>query len=181
MPPAPAVRLAEIAATPGRLSERAQALLHELGRHIPFDASWIALADPLSSGYSSLASTSLDQRTVQYLSGPEAAHDIEVSGTHRAGPPLSPSDLPCPAGDLPTWAECLTPAGFHEALAVGLFGPGQRHVGYLALLSAGTQPPAEALRNRLGAAAGRQPARLATVTGGRCVYATRRPGETIVE
>lgn len=143
------VRLAEIAATPGRLSQRAQAMLHELGRHIPFDAAWMALAEPLGSGYSSLASTSLDKSTVQYLSGPEMAHDIEVTGANRASPPVSPSDLPYPPEDLPTWAECLIPAGFHEALAMGLFQPGERHVGFLALLSAGTQPPPAAIRHRL--------------------------------
>jgi DNA-binding CsgD family transcriptional regulator len=150
MTEAPALRLAEIAATPGRLRDRAQALLIELGHHIPFDASWMALAEPLGTGYTSLASTSLDQRTVQYLSGPKMAHDIEVTGTNRPRPPLSPSDLPYPAEELPTWAECLIPAGYHEALAVALFGPGRRHVGFLALLSGSTHPPAEAVRDRLG-------------------------------
>ncbi|MGY1738646.1 response regulator transcription factor [Geodermatophilus sp. SYSU D00684] len=149
MTEAPALHLAEIAATPGRLPDRAQELLHELGRHIPFDASWMALADPLGNGYSTLASTSLDRSTVRYLSSPATAHDIEVTGACRARPPLSPSDLPRSAKDLPTWAECLTPAGYHEALTVGLFVPGQRHVGYLALLSADTRPPPEAVRRRL--------------------------------
>jgi DNA-binding CsgD family transcriptional regulator len=150
MTQAPALRLAEIAAMPGRLPERAQALLVELHRHIPFDASWLALADPLGSGYTSLASTSLGQGTLQYLSGPKMAHDIEVTGTNRARPPLSPSDLPYPADELPTWAECLIPAGYHEALAVALFGAGRRHVGFLVLLSGSAQPPAEAVRHRLG-------------------------------
>jgi DNA-binding CsgD family transcriptional regulator len=149
MTEASALQLAEIAATPGPLPERAQALLHELARHIPFDSSWLALADPQGSGYSSLASTSLDQSTVQYLSGPKMAHDIEVTGTDRARPPLSPSDLPYPAEDLPTWAECLIPAGYHEALAVPLFVPRQRHVGFLALLNASTTPPTKAIRHRL--------------------------------
>ena len=79
MTEAPAVRLAEIAATPGRLAERAEALLHELGRHIPFDAAWMALAEPLGNGYSSLASKSLDQSTVQYLSGPEMAANPQLT------------------------------------------------------------------------------------------------------
>jgi DNA-binding CsgD family transcriptional regulator len=144
-----AVRLAEIAGTPGLLAERAQAMLQELGRHFPFDGAWLALADPLGNGYSSLASTGLDEGTVQYLSGPEMARDIEITGTDRDRPPLSPSDLPYPAEDLPTWAECLIPAGFHEALAVALFVPRQRHVGFLALLSGGTTPPSEALRRNL--------------------------------
>jgi DNA-binding CsgD family transcriptional regulator len=150
MTEAPALRLAEIAAAPGPLAERARALLHELGRHVPFDASWMALVEPMGSGYTSLASTSLDQRTVQYLSGPQMAHDIEVTGTNRARPPLSPSDLPYPAEELPTWAECLIPAGFHEALAMALFAPRGRHVGFLALLSARSQPPPVAMRHLLG-------------------------------
>ena len=150
MTEAPALHLAEIAAAPGPLPERAQSLLHELGRHLPFDAAWMALAEPLGTGYISLASTSLDQRTVQYLSGPKMAHDIEVTGANRARPPQSPSDLPYPAEELPTWAECLIPAGYHEALAVALFVPGPRHVGFLTLLSARAQPPAEAMRHRLG-------------------------------
>src|SRR3954449_1942568 len=149
MTEAPALRLAEIAAGPERLTERAHALLVELRRHVPFEASWMALAEPLGTGYTSLASISLDQRTVEYLSGPKMAHDIELTGTNRARPPLSPSDLPYPAEKLPTWAECLIPAGYHEALAVALFAPGPRHVGFLALLSARTQPPTAAMRHRL--------------------------------
>lgn len=146
---ASALRLAEIAAAPGGLPERAEALLLELHRHVPFDASWIALADPLGTGYTSLASTSLDEDTVQCLSGPGMAHDIAVTGTSRDRAPLSPSDLPYPAEDLPTWAECLLPAGYHEALAAPLFAPRSRHVGFLALLSTGTKPPTLAMRRRL--------------------------------
>jgi DNA-binding CsgD family transcriptional regulator len=146
---APALRLAEIAATPGRLPERAQALLHELGRHIPFDASWIGVAEPVGCRYFSVASTSLDESTLQYLSGPKHAADIEVTGARRARLPLSPSDLPYAAEDLPTWAECLIPAGFHEAVSLALFVPGQRHVGFLALFSTRTHPPTAAMRNRL--------------------------------
>jgi DNA-binding CsgD family transcriptional regulator len=109
----------------------------------------MALADPLGTSYTSLASTSLDESTIRYLSGPKMAHDIEVTGTERAGPPLSPSDLRNPAEELPTWAECLIPAGYHEAIAVALFAPGPRHVGFLALLSARAKPPTAAVRRRL--------------------------------
>ena len=87
---------------------------------------------------------------MEFLSGPLMARDIEVTGTDRARPPLSPSDLPYPAEELPTWAECLIPAGIHEALAVALFAPAGRHVGFLALLSGSRQPPSPATRRRLG-------------------------------
>jgi hypothetical protein len=65
-----ALRLADIAASPAHVRERAEALLVELGRHIPFDASWIALAEPDGVRYTSLASTSLDESTLRYLSSP---------------------------------------------------------------------------------------------------------------
>ncbi len=144
------LQLAETAASAGTTSERAQALLEVLRRVVPFDGAWLALADPLGHGYHSLASVDLDGPTVAYLSGPLTARDIEVTGTDRARPPLSPSDLPYPAEELRTWAECLIPSGIHEALALGLFAPEGRHVGFLALLSGSRQPPSPAMRRRLG-------------------------------
>src|SRR3954467_10282868 len=93
------LELAEIADSASPLRERAHEMLERLRRLVPFDAAWLALADPMSSSYTSLASTDLDECTVQYLSGPSMAHDIEVTQTDRSGPPLSPSDLPYPAGD----------------------------------------------------------------------------------
>jgi DNA-binding CsgD family transcriptional regulator len=141
--------LAETAASPGRTDERARALLEVLCDVVPFDGAWLALADPLGHGYHSLASVDLDCAIVEFLSGPLMARDIEVTGTDRARPPLSPSDLPYPAEELPTWAECLVPAGIHEALALALFTPAGRHVGFLALLSGSRQPPTPATRRRL--------------------------------
>ena len=145
----PRLELAELAPSTDPLAERAQEMLESLLHLVPFDAGWLALADPMSSRYTSLASTALDEGTLQYLSGPKTAHDIEMTQTDRARPPLSPSDLPYPAGELPTWAECLLPAGFHKALAVALFDSGKRHVGFLALLFSSTQPPPPVMRRRL--------------------------------
>jgi DNA-binding CsgD family transcriptional regulator len=141
--------LLETAAAAGTTSERAQALLEVLRRVVPFDGAWLALADPLGHGYHSLASVDLDVATVDFLSGPVNARDIEVTGADRARPPLSPSDLPYPAEELPTWAECLIPAGIHEALVLALFAPAGRLVGFLALLSGSRQPPSSATRRRL--------------------------------
>jgi hypothetical protein len=124
-------------------------MLDGLRRLVPFDAAWLALADPMRSGYGSLASADLDEGIGQYLSGPQNAHDIEVTQANRARPPMSPSDLPYPVSDLPTWADCLLPAGFHEALVVALFDRGQRPVGYLALLPRSRQPPSRVVRRRL--------------------------------
>src|SRR3954470_4434245 len=97
------LELAAMADSSSPLSVRAQGMLEMLRRIVPFDAAWLALADPMSSSYTTVASTDLDERTLQYLSGPKMARSIEVP--HAAGPrpPLSPSDLPYPAEDLPTW------------------------------------------------------------------------------
>lgn len=143
------VRLADIASSPGRVQERAEALLAELGQHIPFDASWIALAEPDGVEYTPLASTALEESTLHYLSGPRMAHDIELTGTDRARPPRSATDLAYPLEELQTWAECLLPAGFHEAISVALYAPGGRHVGFLTLLSGTELPPPAAVPRRL--------------------------------
>src|SRR3954454_11914295 len=103
------LELAEIADSTSPLSERTQQMLERLHSIVPFDAAWLALADPMSSSYTSLASTDLDERTLQYLSGPEMAHDIEVTHTARGRPPLSPSDLPYPAAELPHGPSASSP------------------------------------------------------------------------
>ncbi|TKJ19632.1 helix-turn-helix transcriptional regulator [Blastococcus sp. CCUG 61487] len=142
--------LAETAASIGSTSERAHAMLEVLRRIIPFDGAFLAFADPLGHGYHSLVSVDLDVRTAEFLAGPQVARDIEATGTDRARPPLGPSDLPYPAEELPTWAECLIPSGIHQGLGVALFAPGRRHVGHLAVLSGSRQPPSPAIRRRLG-------------------------------
>jgi DNA-binding CsgD family transcriptional regulator len=143
------LELSEVAVSTAPLPQRAKALLGALRRLVPFDSAWIALADPHRKDYTSLAGVDLDEATERYLGGPVKARDIEVTGTDRAGPPLSPSDLPYAAMELPTWAECLIPTGYHEALAVALFAPGGRHVGFLALLSGTHEPPSRERRRAL--------------------------------
>jgi DNA-binding CsgD family transcriptional regulator len=123
-------------------------MLESLRRLVPFDAAWVASTD--RGTYRSLASTGLASSVVGYLGGAQMAHDIAVTGTDRRRPPLGPSDLPYPVEELPTWADCLIPAGIHEGLGVGLFEPGGRHVGFLSLLSADRRPPTSAARRRLG-------------------------------
>ncbi len=132
--------LAETAASGGTTRQRVQALLEVLRQVVPFDAAFLAFADPLGHGYHSLVSVDLDGRAVNFLSGPQVARDIEVTGTDRPRPPLGPSDLPYPAEELPTWAECLMPSGIHEVLTLALFAPAGRYVGFLALLSGSHHP-----------------------------------------
>jgi DNA-binding CsgD family transcriptional regulator len=141
--------LAEIAASAGTTSDRGRAMLEVLRRVVPFDGAFLAFADPPGHRYHSLVTADLDASTAEYLAGPQVARDIEVTGTDRARPPVGPSDLPYPAEELPTWAECLIPAGVREGLGLALFAPGGRHVGHLAVLTGSRQPPSPALRRRL--------------------------------
>ncbi|NKY38078.1 response regulator transcription factor [Cellulomonas septica] len=133
----------------GTSSERAQQLLEAVRGVLPFDAAFLAFADPPEDSYYSLVSLDLDDTAVQFLSGPQIALDIQATGTDRQGPPVGPSDLPYAAEELPTWAECLIPAGLHEGLGLALFAPGGRHVGHLAVLFESRKPPPRATRRRL--------------------------------
>jgi DNA-binding CsgD family transcriptional regulator len=57
--------------------------------------------------------------------------------------------LPFPVQELQTWSECLIPTGYHEALATALYTSDRRHVGFLALLYEGRQPPSTETRRVL--------------------------------
>lgn len=144
-----AFQLAEIAARAGPVHDRAQAMLDELHDHIPFDGAWMALAELGGTTYSSVASTDLDDSSFRNLSSPQMAHAIEMTGADRERTPTSLSDLPSSSGDLRTWAECLLTAGFREALSVGLFEGGGRHVGFMTVLFRSAEPPSQARRRRL--------------------------------
>lgn len=120
-----------------------------LRRFVPFDSTWLALVDPRHPDYTTLADADLAESTRTFLAGPHA-RELELAGTTCTKPPHSPSDLPFPAEDLQSWAECLIPAGYHEGLAVALCAPGGRHIGFLAVMSEGKAPPPPELRRRLG-------------------------------
>jgi DNA-binding CsgD family transcriptional regulator len=55
-----------------------------------------------------------------------------------------------PIAELPTWADCLIPAGFQEGLGVPLCEPGGPYLGMLSLLFADREPPSTSLRGHLG-------------------------------
>ncbi|GAA2571688.1 helix-turn-helix transcriptional regulator [Pseudonocardia hydrocarbonoxydans] len=111
--------LAETATSPGAVAGRASAVLDDLRPVSPLDGAWIALADPLRHGYPSLADVAPGRPVADVLSGPPTAHDGVVTG------------------------------GVDEALALALFAPHGRHVGFIALLSGSRRPPTPDQRDRL--------------------------------
>jgi DNA-binding CsgD family transcriptional regulator len=144
-----AVQLVELATSAAPLLERAQGLLESLAEFVPSDATWLALADPQSNVHATVGSIGLDGPVLDYLDRPEVAREIRLAGINRALPPFSLGELPTPAEELPTWSECLIPAGFHEAMGVPLFEPGGPYLGMLTLLFSSRQPPSAAMRERM--------------------------------
>jgi hypothetical protein len=135
-----------VAASADTLPRRAEQLLAILGRVVPFEGAWLALADLHHPVYTTLACADLTGSIVAFLESPAHIRDVEVTGSHRATAPISPSDLPYPVEELPTWADQLLPAGYRDSMAVSLFAPDRRQVGYLALLTDSDQSPLPQLR-----------------------------------
>ena len=141
--------LIEIAASSVPLVQRAQGFVERLSRWLPVEATWLALSDPESNVCATVASTGLEQTVLDYLDRPTVAREIQLTEINQVRPPLSVGELPLAADELSTWAECLTPAGFRESLAVPLFEPGGPYLGMLSLLFSSGEPPSAALRDRL--------------------------------
>jgi DNA-binding CsgD family transcriptional regulator len=131
------------------LAQRDPGMSEALRRLRPYGSAWLALADPDVHSCTSVAGAALDDRTLRYLNGPRTARDIEMTAADRERPPMRPSDLPCPVDELPTWAERLMPAGYHEVLFVAVCAGG-RHLGFLALVPGRREPPPRESRRRLG-------------------------------
>ncbi|TVT15496.1 LuxR C-terminal-related transcriptional regulator [Amycolatopsis acidiphila] len=147
----PAVaEMIEIASSGVPLLERAQTLLDTLQDRLPAEATWLALSDPGTNVYATVGSTGLERSVLEYLDRPSVSREIRLAELDRNRPPVSLAELPVPAGELPTWADCLIPAGFRDGLGVPLFEPGGPYLGMLTLLFSGRNAPSAALRDRIG-------------------------------
>jgi DNA-binding CsgD family transcriptional regulator len=145
----PVAELMEIAATTAPLAERAQRLLEGLTLWLPAGATWLALADPSSRAYTTVGSTGLERSVLDYLESPAVAEEIRQAELNRNRPPVSLTEPPVPADQLPTWADSLIPAGFHEGMGVPLFEPGGPYLGVLTLLFFSGEPLSRAVRGEL--------------------------------
>jgi DNA-binding CsgD family transcriptional regulator len=78
------------------------------------------------------------------------AREIQIAELNQDRPPISVTELPVPVDELPTWADCLIPAGFREGLGVPLVEPGGTYLGMLSLLFSNAEPPPAAMRDIVG-------------------------------
>jgi DNA-binding CsgD family transcriptional regulator len=148
-----AVEVAQIAAAPGRIEERAEALVEPLRRLVPFRGAWISLLDPERREQPPLVSHGYPDSLVRYMGGPAGVAEIELLGLSRSRGATRLSDLPVPLGEVRSWAEYLAPAGFRGGLAAALFTPDGRYLGMLGLNTDTTAHPTEAACDLIGALA----------------------------
>lgn len=144
-----AAEVAHIASAPGRIDQRAAALLEPLNRLVPFQAAWISILDERQH-HAALATQGHVAPMHKYFATPYAAVELELSGVNRKQPPMRLRDLPMPPGELRAWADHYWPAGFVEGLGVSLFTPDDRYLGHLCLLTDSHKEPTDAARELIG-------------------------------
>ncbi|MHA6794170.1 GAF domain-containing protein [Pseudonocardia bannensis] len=150
------------------VAHRAKALPEPLRRLVPFEASWLALLDPDSRTFVPLVIDGYDERIHRRLGGPDAVAEVELAGLDPTCPARRIRALPVPAHEVRSRADYLWPAGFREALGVGLFTADDRHVGVLGLNTDTIAHPTDEARDLIGLlastiAAALDPARTVTV------------------
>jgi DNA-binding CsgD family transcriptional regulator len=142
--------VAGIAAAPASLEERAAALLESLHPVVPFQAGRIALLDPERRGPVSLVSKGYADPVRAYFESPAVVEEIELIGLSRTRPPVRIRDMPVSPTEVRGWTQYLRPAGFREGLAVGLFAPDDRFLGFLGLSTDTAAHPTDAARDLIG-------------------------------
>jgi DNA-binding CsgD family transcriptional regulator len=145
-----AIEVGRIAAAPGSIVDRAEALLEPLRRVFPFEGAWIGLLDPERHAHLLLVQHGHDDRVQAYLKGPQILEEIELVGLQRWRAPVRLRDVPFPVAESPTWAEYLWPAGFRDGVGVGLFSSDGRYVGVLGLHFDGADQLTDAACNLIG-------------------------------
>jgi DNA-binding CsgD family transcriptional regulator len=138
-----------IAAMPGPVERRAEAILEPLSRVMPFQAAWISLFDADNREHLPLVSQGYPDGLRRYMTSPDGAAEFETLGLTRPGTVTSLRDLGTPLEELRSWNDYLAPAGFHDGAAVALFAPEGRYLGVLGLHTDSRGQPTAAARNML--------------------------------
>jgi DNA-binding CsgD family transcriptional regulator len=178
MNPAEIVRqFAGLAAEPGGLAERAEALLRQLQRLVRSDAGLITLLPPGEDRYLSLARSGYDERIRTFQEGSAYLEDVELVGLRRSRRPVRLRDLPVPPSEVVGWAEYLEPAGFRDGMGTALLTPEGRYIGLLCLDTRTAGRMTDAVRDLVGLlatpiAAGVDPWRSLTTIAGLVEHAT---------
>src|SRR3954468_18708410 len=165
------VEVANIAASPDPIGERAAGLLEPLHRVIPFEAASICLINGEHRGFVSLVSRGYNEACRAHLISPAVFEEAVLLGLGKPRPPMRMQDMPLPWSEVRGWADYLWPAGFREGLGAGLFAADGRQIGLLALNTESARHPTAAARDLVGLlrpliAAGVDPMRSLAVVAG---------------
>jgi DNA-binding CsgD family transcriptional regulator len=139
-----------IATQPASIEDRASAIREPLRRLLPFEGYFLALLDPDRLRLVTLAVDGHTERTHAHLTGPDFYAEVELVGLASPRGPMCQRDSPVPASELTTWVEHLTPQGFREGLGLSLFGPGQRHLALLGIVTVTADHPTDQARDFVG-------------------------------
>jgi DNA-binding CsgD family transcriptional regulator len=139
-----------LAQAPGQVSERAEAVLAEVQRVVPFDAGTLALLPPGQREHVALSRHGFDERTDSYYDRAGFLQDVELAGLQRSRVARRLVDLGVPPAEIPLWGEYLLPAGFREGFGVGLFTPDGRYLGLLGVVTARATPMTGEAVNLIG-------------------------------
>lgn len=136
-------RVATIAAEPVSAESRAEAILEELRRLIPFEAAELAAVNPITGAFTPMTATGYDQDVIDGLHSTRFLELMELLGLPETGTPIRMKDLP---GDpLDNWAvsDLLIPAGYREGMTMALRTPDGRFTGVLNLSTTSPEHPSD--------------------------------------
>ncbi|GGQ85120.1 helix-turn-helix transcriptional regulator [Couchioplanes azureus] len=136
------VEIAAVAAIPGSVTDRAQALMEPLRRITHYDGAFITLFDAERRRHVPLVRRGFEAAH-RYLDSPALVTDLERMDLHGSHRPLRVSDLTPLPDELPLWAEHLYPAGYREGLGSGLFTADGRFLGLFTVNTADPRPASE--------------------------------------
>jgi hypothetical protein len=127
--------LSGIAASPGAVEDRAQALLDSIGVVVPHAAGWIGVRDPEAREHRPLAMDGAPAALVDYFGLPDADDEMQRLGLNRLRPPVRPRDMPVHLEETRAWADYFLPAGFVGGLAMAIYSRDGRHLGFFCVLT----------------------------------------------
>ena len=143
--------IVQTAVEPASIGERAQQILDDVYRVVPYEAASISVREPERQARYALAATGEVAALHDYSESRQGDAELDLIGLNRPTPPLRHTDLPMPAAETLCWPQYLWPAGFGGSLGVGLFTPDGRHVAHLTVLTEDASRPTAADRDLIGA------------------------------
>ncbi len=142
-----ATTVANIASSCETREARAEQLLAELERVVPFVASHILLTKEFEMGHDELFCVGYDEETSARLSSASFHREIEQLGMLNGPRALRMKDVPDGPSSVEAVTEVLYPAGFAEGMTATLHSGSGRYVGMLNMSTVDARHPSDEARD----------------------------------